>query len=98
MIKTSPTIEFEQFLSLVEGLKEFRSITGNLYSIVSLNDHNLRFIRESTGVQWNMDLKKVYHAYFELTEFKTIYFKPYLPRRQSPALGLLITLELLQKL
>lgn len=96
MIKTNPTIEFEQFLSLVKELKEFKSKTGNLYTIVSLDGYNLSFIRESTNVEWAMDLKKVHQAYIELKDFRTINFKPYLPRRQSPALGLLITTILLK--
>ncbi len=44
-----------------------------------------------------MDLKDVYQAYIELTDFKTTNFKPYVPRRQSPALGLLLSLKLLKK-
>lgn len=96
MIKTNPTINFEEFISLVKGLKEFRSKTRNLYTIVSLNNHNLRFIRESTNVEWEMDLNKVHQAYLELSEFKTTSFKPYVPRRQSPALGLLIATALLK--
>lgn len=97
MIKTTPTIEFKQFLYLVKGLKEFRSKTGNLYTVVSLNDSLLTFIRESSGAEWSMDLNKLYQAYMELTEFRTINFKPYLPRRQSPALGLLLSSKLLIK-
>lgn len=96
IIKTHSAISFEKFILLVKGIKEFRSKTGNLYTVVSLNDHNLRFIRESTNIEWEMDLKKVYHAYQELKDFKTINLKAYVPRRQSPALGLLITTKLLQ--
>lgn len=96
MIKTNPTISFEKFLLLVKELKEFRSKTGNLYTVVSLNDHNLRFIRESTNIEWEVDLKKVYQAYQELKDFKTINLKAYVPRRQSPALGLLLEMELLE--
>lgn len=97
MIKTNPTINFEEFISLVKGLKEFRSKTRNLYTIVSLNNHNLRFIRESTNVEWEMDLNKVHQAYLELSEFKTTGFKSYVPRKQSPALGLILSVGLLQE-
>jgi len=96
MIKTNPTINFEEFMSLVKGLKEFRSKTRNLYTIVFLNNHNISFMRESTNVEWVMDLRKVHQAYVELIDFKTISFKPYISRKQSPALGLLITTKLLQ--
>jgi hypothetical protein len=97
MIKTNPTINFEEFLSLVKGLKEFKSKTGNIYKIVSLNNNNLRFIRESTNVEWEMDMKKVHQAYLDLSDFKTTSFKPYVPRKQSPALGLLLSNKLLIK-
>ncbi|WP_312082885.1 hypothetical protein [Epilithonimonas hominis] len=43
-----------------------------------------------------MDLKKVHQGYLELTDFKTISFKAYVPRRYSPALGLLLTVGLLK--
>ena len=95
MIKTNPTIEFEQFLSLLNGLKEFKSITGKRYKVISLNGSMLSFLRE-TGEQWQVDLRKVHQAYLELQRFKTIDFKPYVPRRQSPALGLLLTVGLLK--
>ena len=95
MIKTSPTIEFEHFLSLVKGLKEFKSKTGKRYKVISLDGSVISFLRE-TGEEWKIDLIKVHQAYIELTNFKTISFKPYVPRRQSPALGLLLTVGLLK--
>ena len=96
MIKTNPTINFEEFLSLVKGLKEFRSKTGRRYKVISLDGSMLSFLRE-TGEEWQMDLRKVHQAYIELSDFKTISFKPYVPRRQSPALGLLLSNKLLIK-
>ncbi len=95
MIKTNPIIEFEQFLSLVKGLKEFKSKTGKRYKVISLEGSILSFLRE-TGVEWKMDLKKVHQGYLELTDFKTISFKAYVPRRHSPGLGLLLTVGLLK--
>jgi hypothetical protein len=95
MIKTNSIIEFEQFLSLVKGLKEFKSKTGKRYKVISLDGSILSFLRE-TGEEWKMDLRKAHQAYLELQHFKTIDFKPYVPRRQSPALGLLLTVGLLK--
>lgn len=43
-----------------------------------------------------MNLKDVHRAYLDITDFKTINFKPYLPRTQSPALGLLIKMGLIK--
>jgi len=97
IVKTNPNIDYTQFLSLIKNLKEFTSVTGNVYTVVSLNVSLLTFIRESSGVEWSMNLNKLYQAYMELTEFKTNNFKPYLPRRQSPALGLLLSSKLLIK-
>jgi hypothetical protein len=42
-----------------------------------------------------MDLLKVYEAYHELDHFDTEAFRAYVPRRHSPARGLLLHLELL---
>lgn len=95
MIKTNPTIEFEQFISLVKGLKAFKSKTGKIYKVISLDGSLLSFLRE-TGEEWQMDLRKVHQAYIELQRFKTIDFKPYVPRRQSPGLGVLLSIGLLK--
>lgn len=94
--KITPEISYTDFLLRIKNISTFKSITGNIYTIISLNNHMLCFTRESTKVQWEMDLKKVHQAYLELIDFKTVNFKPYVPRRQSPALGLLITIKLLQ--
>ncbi len=61
------------------------------------NDTIMSFQRLSSNVIWKMDLKGVYQAYQELNDYKTINFKPYVPRTHSPALGLLIHLKLLKK-
>ncbi|WP_312206959.1 hypothetical protein [Epilithonimonas hominis] len=95
MIKTNPTVKFEQFLSLVKELKAFKSKTGKVYKIISLDGSILSFLRE-TGEEWKIELRKVHQAYLELQRFKTIDFKPYVPRRQSPALGLLLAVGLLK--
>lgn len=96
MIKTNPTIEFQQFLVLIQELNEFKSKTGKIYKVISLDGSMLSFLRE-TGEEWKMDLRKVHQAYLELNDFKTISFKPYVPRRQSPGLGLLLSLGLLKQ-
>jgi hypothetical protein len=58
--------------------------------------HTMFFERKTTGEIWNMDLKKVHQAYKELKDFKTKNFAPYVPRRHSPALGLLLHVGLLE--
>ncbi|TDX86573.1 hypothetical protein [Epilithonimonas xixisoli] len=96
MKKTNITeITFSQFLSDVESLAEFNSITGRNYRVLFLEDEILHFVRMSSDKNWKMDLRKVYQAYQELSDFKVANFKNYLPRTQSPALGLLISLNLI---
>ena len=46
-------------------------------------------------IDWDIDLKKLYQAYTELEDFSTGNFRPYVPRRHSPARGLLLRLGLI---
>ncbi|MDR6734911.1 hypothetical protein [Sphingobacterium sp. 2149] len=95
--KTNPTIAYEEFYYLVCSVDQFGSLTGKKYNVLSTENHVMSFLRVSTGKKWSMNLKEVHRAYLELTDFKTINFKPYVPRTHSPALGLLIHLELLTR-
>ncbi len=96
MKKTNPNISYVDFCHLVKAITQFKSIKGNLYSVISIEDCIITFLRESTQKRWKMNLKDVHRAYLEITDFKTIQFKPYLPRTQSPALGLLIKMGLVK--
>lgn len=95
--KTKPAISFEEFYKIAKPVKHFKSLNGKAYDVQSVIDHKMKFLRVSTGEIWTMDLKGVHQAYCELTDFKTINFKPYLTRTHSPALGLLLHLGLLVK-
>lgn len=95
IVKTIPTVQYSDFYLKVQALDSFRSITGNIYTIISLEDSILTFVRESTHRIWKVNLVDVYKAYSELTAFRTVDFKPYVPRKQSPALGLLVATQLL---
>lgn len=96
-IKTKPTISYEEFYRIAKPIKHFKSLTGKEYEVKSLVGDVMKFLRVSTGEIWSMDLKGVHLAYTELTEFKTLNFKSYVPRTHSPALGLLLHLGLLVK-
>ena len=96
MKKTNPTISYIDFYNLVKPITQFKSVKGNVYSVISVEDSTITFIRESTQKRWKMNLKDVHKAYQEIKDFKTIQFKPYLPRMQSPALGLLIKMGLIE--
>ena len=95
-IKTNPEISFIKFIKLVTPVASFKSLTGKEYLVTSLNDYTMQLVRKSSGTPWSMDLEQVLKAYQELTEFKTENFRSYVPRTHSPALGLLLHLELLQ--
>lgn len=93
--KHIPDILFEDFFSKALLLEEFKSLKGKGYKIKNWENEVMFFERTSTGKLWNMDIRQVHKAYIELQDFKTINFKPYVQRTHSPALGLLLTLNLL---
>jgi hypothetical protein len=94
--KTQPNISFSGFMKLVNPVAAFKSVGGRPYVVKELNGNTMIFERKTTGEIWNMDLKKVHQAYKELKDFKTKNFAPYVPRRHSPALGLLLHVGLLE--
>lgn len=96
MKKTNPSISYDEFFNLIKPITQFKSLKGNSYTVISIEDTIITFLRESTEKQWKMNLKDVHRAYLDITDFKTINFKPYLPRTQSPALGLLIKMGLIK--
>ncbi|MCK0190453.1 hypothetical protein [Arenibacter sp. F20364] len=93
--KTKPNISFIEFIQLAGPVVSFNSLEGYEYVVKKLNGSTMHFIRTSTGALWDMDLKQVHKAYLELKDFKTKSFEKYVPRRHSPALGLLFHLKLL---
>lgn len=95
--KTQPHISFDNFFKIVCSVTGFKSITGKGYIVTAIEGTKMNFIREETGEPWSMDLQDVHKAYKELKDFKTINFKPYVPRKQSPALGLLLHMGLLKQ-
>lgn len=95
--KTNPSITYQDFFKLAQEVKNFNSLNGKEYEVKSIDDNVMYFIRLGTGVIWHMNLKNVHQAYLNLTDFKTVNFKPYVNRRHSPALGLILHLGLLRK-
>ncbi|SKB41004.1 hypothetical protein SAMN05661099_1192 [Daejeonella lutea] len=93
--KTQPVISYQDFYNLAESATSFKSLTGEFYDVISIDDSTMNFVRKSSGEQWKMDLKGVHQAYLELNDFQTANFNPYVPRTHSPALGLLLYLGLL---
>ena len=96
--KIQPLILLSDFLERVKKVKEFRSSTGRRYQVTGNRNDDLLFQRLDAKEQeeWKMNLKMVYKAYVELDNFETVNFKPYVPRKHSPARGLLLHLKMLQ--
>lgn len=93
---TKPNITYQEFYKLVERVEYFKSLTGKDYEVSSIIGDEITFIRISTSKKWSMNLKGVRQAYLELTDFKTLNFKDYVSRTHSPALGILLYLNLLK--
>ena len=96
--KINQDIKYSTFFELVKDIKSFRSLIGKEYEVISIDGGVMSFVRKATGRIWKMDLKGVHRAYFELNDFKTKNFRPYVPRTHSPALGLLLHVGLLKKI
>jgi hypothetical protein len=93
--KTKPNLTFIEFIQSVGPVANFNSLEGHEYVVKKLQGSTMYFIRTSTDELWDMDLKQVHKSYLELKDFKTKNFEKYVPRRHSPALGLLLHLKLL---
>ncbi|WP_437372223.1 hypothetical protein [Maribacter litoralis] len=95
--KTNPNITFIEFIQKVGPVVSFNSKEGEEYVVQKLHGSTMLFKRQSTKIVWDMDLKQVHKAYLELKDFETKNFKNYVPRKHSPALGLLLHLKLLDR-
>lgn len=87
----------EEFLLKAVKVDRFTSSNGRRYEVKYVKDDIMHFIRKDADPEhdWSFDLKDVYKAYIELENFDTISFKKFVPRRHSPARGLLLHLRLL---
>lgn len=95
--KINQDIKYTDFFELVKELQSFKSLTGKEYEVLGIDGTVMSFLRKSTQKKWSMDLHGVHKAYLELTDFKTKNFQTYVPRKHSPALGLLLHLGLLKE-
>lgn len=96
-IKTQPDISFIDFIKKIGPVATFNSLEGESYRVTAIEGSIMKFIRNQTGAAWQMDLRGVHKAYRELNDFKTENFKPYVPLTHSPALGLLLHVQLLKR-
>jgi len=97
--KTNVSITLEDFLKKVSAVKSFTSTSGKRYQVIKYDGQLLKFLRldgRKPAMEWNLNIKKLYQAYSELTDFSTENFRPYVPIQHSPARGLLLHLGLLK--
>ena len=96
-VKNFPITPLETFLEQSGKVTDFTSSKGHKYEVIDIEDNIMQFLRLDTGSSepWHMELEKVYLAYQELESFYTLSFKKYVPRKHSPARGLLIHLKML---
>jgi hypothetical protein len=95
--KTLPLVSYPEFLDMVSKETHYTSSNGKRYQVSCIVDEVLFIVRldANTDIDWDIDLKKLYLAYTELDDFATENFRPYVPRRHSPARGLLLRLGLI---
>lgn len=92
-IKSGKTVNVEEFFRQAKKLKSFSSSSGKRYVVTCIKGDVILFKRtdsKNPDKDWSFDLKKVFEAFNNLSDFKTENFKRYVPVRHSPARGLLI--------
>lgn len=81
---------YDEFTQAIKSISTAQSVTGIVYSKLSLNNNIITGFRESTMVSFNISLERLYEAYSNLSVFNTKSLKPYVDRLQSPSLAILI--------
>src|SRR5690606_7901074 len=96
--KVYPILSLEDFLEKVTKVESFTSIRGKRYKVKNINQNIMSFVRldANPAFDWDLDLYEVYKAYVELDEFYTTQFKNYVPRKHSPAMGILLHLGMIK--
>lgn len=88
-------ISKEEFLKRLQCVHSATSVNGTKYISIQTNGRICTGIRESTGKKFEIDVDRLYSAYFELKQINTITLKKYVDRVQSPSLAILIEAKLL---
>jgi len=89
-------VSLEDFLPRAK-VKDFKSSRGKTYRVVISKANQMSFVRLQTKSTepWSMDLRAIHQAYQELDDFDTRLFFIDVPKKHSPARGLLLHLKLL---
>lgn len=84
----------DEFLKRLKSIHSATSENGARYLSINTNGRICTGIRESTGKKFEIDVDRLYSAYFELKQINTIALKKYVDRVQSPSLAILIEAKL----
>jgi hypothetical protein len=77
-IKSSKKINEEEFLLKAKKIKSFSSSLGKKYVVTHIKDDDISFKRadaKNPDKEWSFDLKKVFEAFENLSDFKTESFR-----------------------
>jgi hypothetical protein len=87
----------DQFYKKIMGIKIATSITGKAsYSILEYipGKNKLKFKRNNTGKEWQLNVDELFNAYRQESYFNTIILKKYITGRVfSPAFAVLLKIK-----
>jgi hypothetical protein len=97
-IKKLPLISEKEFLEKASAIKEFISPNEKRYKVLSIEGDIMKFLRldAESGKSESFSLLDVYLAYKTIDHFHTENFRPFVPRKHSPARALLLKLNLIR--
>lgn len=85
------------FLKYISELGSVESVSGIVYTIISVNDQCIIGVRQTTQKEFRIDSDGLYNAYTDMKkgklELTTTALRNYVNRTQSPALAILIALQ-----
>lgn len=96
--KVHPTVSESEFIKKASLIKDFVSPTGKRYKVLSVENGIMKFLRldAESGKPEKFSLFDVYKGYSSIEHFHTENFRPFVPRKHSPARALLLALGLIR--
>jgi len=96
--KVLPVISLSEFIRRASTVKDFSASQNVHYRVTRFYQDGLYFLRLSSNnpeQARQLDLRELYKALQQLTDFKTENFRPFVPRMHSPGRALLVHLGLI---
>lgn len=82
-------IDKKEFIEIISKIHSAESEQGKVYSSIAVHGSVCSGIRESTGNPFKIDLDKLYEAYRISHKLRTLIFKAYVGKVQSPSYAIL---------